>query len=342
MQIDSLPYKENLDKEDIILVQDIITKASMHSKAGNLQGNTGEWLVTSENLTISKGLLICDTVNSDITITVPVPSSNNYLQVVNHGQRNIYFDFSGASLDGQSLTNTIISLTPESKFVRLAYVTGIGWIDIESKLNKAFVGGYVPGAKLILKGQLNDLSGNNNHAVPIGSNAPTIATGIDGKSVLRWDGSGTQELEVPYFLAGTNGATLYCVYTANDEENYNLARTRGIDDYWRFVYGEGYIGTFLSYRLSGYPPNMPSNGHHLVSIHADASSYELLLNNASEGVRSDSYDSGDRFIISPNDKTFKGDIALMICYPFYIDKTSTEHSTNVSVISDEFPSLILT
>ena len=84
---------------------------------------------------------------------------------------------------------------------------------------------------------------------------------------------------------------------------------------------------------------MPTTGNHLLSIHADSSSYEVLLNNVSEGAQSPGFSPGDRFIIGANDKPFNGDIALILVYPFFINKTSTEHTSIVNSIKTVYPSL---
>jgi hypothetical protein len=160
--------------------------------------------------------------------------------------------------------------------------------------------------------------------------------------VFRFNGSGTQELQVTPFLSGTSGATLYCVFTVSSTNNYNLVRTRNLDDYWRFSNDyNGYFGTFLSSRINGYPANMPSSGSHLVSIHSNSTSYEVLLDNNSKGIQSVAYDAGDRFRIVTNDKAFNGDLSLLLVYPSYIDKTSNTHQSVINAIKNNYPSLAI-
>ncbi|MEH2302866.1 MAG: hypothetical protein V7K88_28790 [Nostoc sp.] len=199
---------------------------------------------------------------------------------------------------------------------------------------------YPSGMALLLDGgSLIDKSGNSRNASPIGDNSPLPATGIDGKKVLRWNGSGNQELQVTDFLDGTTGATLYCVYSVTGTGNYNLVRTYALDDYWHFIDGNGYIGTFQNVRHEAYPPSMPNSGNHLISIHASSTSYEVVLDTISKGSQSSSYASGDRFRIGTNDKSFSGDIALLLVYPQYVQPNSTSDLGVRNSIKSAYPSL---
>ncbi|MEH1905827.1 MAG: hypothetical protein V7L04_31730 [Nostoc sp.] len=199
---------------------------------------------------------------------------------------------------------------------------------------------YPAGMALWLdNGSLTDKSGNNRNASPIGVNSPSVATGIDDKQVLRWDGTGRQELQIPPFLSNTTGATLYCVCTINGGDNYNLVRTFSIDDYWKFVSVSGYFGTFRNSRYEGYPSGMPSTGNHLISIHASATDYEVVVDTISKGVQQSSYVPGDRFRIGVNDKVFNGDIALLLVYPQYTQPGSTSDLGVRSTIKSIYPSL---
>jgi hypothetical protein len=200
---------------------------------------------------------------------------------------------------------------------------------------------YLPNPLLWLEGSLTDQSGNNRNASPVGTNSPTIVTGLDNKPALRWNGSGNQELQISPFLSGTSGVTLYCVFTISANTNYNLIRTANLDDYWRFSNdGAGYIGAFLADRRNGYPSSMPSSGSHLVSIHATGSNYEVLVDNQSKGLVTANYTPGDRFRIVTNDKPFNGDVSLLMVYP-YFSPTSTEHRNHVLAVKQNYPSLSL-
>ncbi|MDQ3018248.1 MAG: hypothetical protein M3Q64_00020 [bacterium] len=199
---------------------------------------------------------------------------------------------------------------------------------------------YPSGMALLLDGgSLIDKSGNNRNASPLGTNSPSSVTGTDGKQVLRWNGSGTQELQISPFLGATSGATLYCVCTINGGDNYNLVRTKALDDYWKFIAGSGYFGTFRSSRFDQYPTSMPGNGSHLISIHADSTTYEVAVDRVSKGVRSSSYDPGDRFRIGVNDKVFTGDIALILVYPEYLQLGTSKDVEVKNKIKQNYPSL---
>ncbi|MEH2312350.1 MAG: hypothetical protein V7K35_13345 [Nostoc sp.] len=200
--------------------------------------------------------------------------------------------------------------------------------------------GYPSGMALLLEGSLTDKSGNTRNASAVGSNSPLIVTAIDGKQVLRWNGSGTQELQVTPFLSNSIGATLYCVFTIYQADNYNLVRTAGLDDYWKFVSGSGYFGTFKNSRFESYPLSMPNTGSHLLSIHADFNTYEVLVDRVSKGQQQSTFAPGDRFRIGVNDKVFTGDIATLLVYPEYIAPNSTKDTAVKNTIKSNYPSLV--
>jgi hypothetical protein len=201
---------------------------------------------------------------------------------------------------------------------------------------------YPAGMKLWIEGSLVDKSGNANNATSVTGTKPAVIVGLNNKNVLRWDGSGNQELQISPFLADATEVTVYVVFTNSANNHYNLIRTKNLDDYWRFSNdGNGYFGTFLSSRIDGYPSGMPSDGSHLISIHAKANSYEVLLDNIGKGVQDLSFDPGDRFRIGTNDKNFNGDIALIIVYDSWIDKESQDHEDIVAAIKLNYPSLTI-
>jgi hypothetical protein len=202
---------------------------------------------------------------------------------------------------------------------------------------------YLSGMKLwIENGNLLDKSGNSNNATSVIGTSPTVAIGLDNKNVLRWNGSASQELQISPFLTDATEATVYVVFTISTNNNYNLIRTKNLDDYWRFSNdGNGYIGTFLAGRVNAYPSEMPLEGSHLISIHAKNNSYEVLVNNLGKGVQDLSFDPGDRFRIGTNDKNFNGDIALILVYDSWIDKESQDHEDIVAAIKSNYPSLAI-
>lgn len=362
MKIKDFPYKPDPDGDDKLLLQVAADNSYQHIKYSDLSRNhdaTSEnsnnddsannntsgdnYIIVDEDTTITnESIIICNTVNHSIKLTIETPAETASLQVINYGEHSVFLDFGDSKLEGQTLADISTFLKDEVKNVQLVYVNPeIGWLQLPpNAITKLFTNNYSPGMSLLLQGSFNDSSNNNNHAIPIGTSTPEIVVGIDNQSVMRFHGNDA-ELDVPYFLSNTTSATLYCVYTASNEGNYNLVRTIDVDDYWRFVGSDGYFGTFLSNRIESYPSSMPSEGSHLVSVHAGVDTYEVLLNNQSQGVRNESYNPGDRFRIATNDKRFKGDIALILCYPFLIQPSTTEHQTNIAIIANKYPSLNL-
>ncbi|MBW4425325.1 MAG: hypothetical protein KME50_12965 [Nostoc desertorum CM1-VF14] len=204
--------------------------------------------------------------------------------------------------------------------------------------------GYPTGMALLLEdGSKLDKSGNDRHATPVGANSPTSVVGLDGKQVLKWDGSGTQELEITPFLSGATGATLYCVFTIESGDNYNIVRTIDVSggDFWKFIGGSaGYFATFLQNRLEIYPPSMPATGSILVSIHS-GSNYQILINNDSKGIKSNTFFAGNKFRIGVNDYPFVGSIATLLVYPEHIQPYTTKHNSIINVIKTRYTSLTL-
>lgn len=338
MNINGFPYLENPSDDDRLLVHVSSNNSYQNLKLGDIKNNA-KLEFTNENITISDASLICDASTNSVTISIQIPDKPLILNLFRYGDYDVYLDFLGAKLNGESLTDTTTFVGKDTGSVQLVYVNeDFGWLDASKVITKLFTNNYADGLALLLQGSLTDSSGNNNHANALNV-LPEMATGIDEQEVLRWNGTGTQELDIPVFLGSTTGATLYCVFTANNEGNYNLVRTTNIDDYWRFVNGNGYFGTFLNSRLSNYPSGMPSTGSHLVSIHASGNSYEVLLDNQSKGIVNAVYNPGNIFRIGTNDKPFKGDIALILVYPFFIDKSSSQHQTNILTIASKYPSL---
>lgn len=330
--------------DDYLLMQSASDDSFRKILIGNLPSSgNASWAVSSNDYTFqSSGKLILNLTNEK-TVTLPVVSFGEIELFNISGSAKAFINLQGKKYNSANYQTTNLVIQGANKYVRLIYLNdSIGWYPLVGQLN-SFVT-YPSGMSLRLDdGSLLDKSGNNNNASPVGANSPSVATGLDSKQVLRWNGAGNQELQINPFLSGTSEATLYCVFTVSANTNYNLIRTANIDDYWRFTNnGAGYFGTFQSSRIEAYPLGMPSSGSHLVSIHASANSYEVILDNVSKGVQSRSYSAGDRFRIGTNDKAFNGDIALILVYPQYIDKASTTHINCVQTIKSSYPSLPFT
>ncbi|MBC1238711.1 hypothetical protein [Nostoc sp. 2RC] len=345
MKINNFPALETLASNDLLLGWNSATETTRSIPVSTITSANQARLVNS-NATVSKiDTLIVDNRSGNITVVIPAIQSGEVgiidITCISNTYK-VYLDFSGEKFKGfTTLSNPYIQSAYKS--TKLIYLdSSTGWIEIDNNL-VTYLAPYRAGMKLWLEGgSLLDKSGNGNNATAVTS-APAVVAGIDNRQVLRWAGSMNQELQISPFLSGTTAATLYCVFTLNANTHYNLIRTRNnINDYWRFANNSnGYIGTFLSARREDYPASMPSSGHHLVSIHASSTTYEVLLDNLSKGVVSVGYFAGDRFRIGTNDMAFTGDIAALLVYPTYYSKTSTEHLDIISTIKNNYPSLTL-
>lgn len=297
-----------------------------------INGNS-DWITITSDTSLSPNNKYL--VNSFEEITVFLPESGE-IEICN--PYNTVILCLNAKFNGVTLTNARIVFNG-SITARFLYInSSVGWISLNGR--SAIVKRGYGSPLLWLQGSLEDISGNSRNAVPIpGATAPEIITGLNNKSALRFDAS-NQELQITPFLSSYTGATLYIVFSPDNETNYNLIKTADIDDYWRFqAQGEGYLGTFRSQRFESYPPDMPSFGNHLISIHAGNDSYEVIQNNVSKGVRFSIFHPGDRFRIAANDKPFTGDISLVLVYPYH-PANSAEYSEITNSIRQEYPSIL--
>ncbi|MFK0729990.1 MAG: hypothetical protein ACFKPT_25110 [Gloeotrichia echinulata GP01] len=201
---------------------------------------------------------------------------------------------------------------------------------------------YQSGMALWLEnGELADKSGNGRNAVATASRRPYKVNAFGGKNAFYWDGKDNQQLQVPFFLSGAIGATIYIVYSVNSP-GYELIRTRENGDWWRFWGdGNGYIGTLRTNRMEGYPGSMPSTGEYLLSIHSSPSVYEVTMNGISKGVQGGQFNAGDRFLIGVNQYSYIGAIGLILVYPSYIASDSVTHSKILSAISTNYTTLTI-
>ncbi|WYL93425.1 MAG: hypothetical protein HEQ35_05720 [Gloeotrichia echinulata IR180] len=199
---------------------------------------------------------------------------------------------------------------------------------------------YQQGMALWLEnGELADKSGNGRNAVASGVRRPYKVKAFGGRNAFYWDGQNNQQLQVPFFLAGATGVTMYIVYSVNCA-GYILARTRANDDHYRFGGdGSGYFGAFRNTRLTGYPFAMPSTGEHLLTIHSSASVYEATLNGSSFGTRTGDFNTGSQFLIGVNAPGYIGAIGLILVYPTYIGADSAPHKAIVDAIATNYSTL---
>jgi hypothetical protein len=333
------------DNSDLIPLQQSNGITRHIAREDLLQGvftSTGGWISINSNYTAQINTRLIVNATSPITITLPSGLLGE-IEIYNNSSSRISINLSGGRYRGILYNSSQLQLAGINSYIRLLWLDSTnGWLPLSGELEA--IGNYPTGMRLWLESaNLSDRSGNNNNASPINANTPPVrAIGLDNRFVFRWNGTGTQELSIPAFMAGTTSATVYCVYTVNSTQ-YNLIRTANLDDYWRFSSnGAGYFGVFRSARFEGYPLNMPSNGNVLVSIHASSTQQEIIVNNSARGVQSSTYSTGDRFRIATNDRLFNGDIALILVYPSFIDKASTTHQSIISAIKSSYPSLPFT
>lgn len=342
MQIQNLP-EGTPTISDLVLFQSVVDGSYRKSLIAGLPGSVNNWQIVSTDFTTEVNKKVLNTATTNTTLTLPTVSSGE-VEIFNLSASNkIFINLQGRKYRGANYNTANLVCRGADTYVRLVYVNdSIGWHPIAGQLQSSGV--YPTGMAFWLEnGELTDKSGNGRNATPVGVNRPVVAVGIDGKNVLRWGGTSNQELQVSPFLAGTTGATLYCVFSVSANTNYNLVKTANLDDYWRLSSNSaGYIGTFRNARIEQYPAGMPQSGHHLVTVHANASGYEVTLDNSSKGLRAETYFAGDRFRIGTNDKAFNGDIALILCYPYWIGRSSIEHISCVEAIKQFYPSLPFT
>jgi hypothetical protein len=341
MQIQNFPSGIPLN-DDLFLFQNSVDKTYRKGLFSDIVGSSANWAVVTSSYTAKNGDKIF--INSSNQITLNLSNiSKGELEVFNNSPSNVSINLGANKYKSAIFLATSLFLKPQN-YVKLVFINAtIGLHPVVGELADITV--PPPGMSLWIEGSLVDKSSNNRTISPVGTLSPSIAVGLDNKNVLRWSGAGNQELQVTPFLTGTTGATVYVVYTVNSPTvNYNLIRTSNVDDYWRFS-GDthGYIGTFRNNRGNQYPLSMPNTGSHLISIHATGTNYEVILDKVSKGMDiGTTYTPGDRFRIVTNDKAFAGDVSLILVYPTFIDKASTNHNSILQTIKNNYPSLPFT
>lgn len=351
MQIKLYPEKVFKDNNDDLLLQD--ASGYKKIKVGTLTpniSNANNWVSVNGSLSVlNENKLLVNPSSSGIDVVLPLnPSIGQEIEILSRNANRVNINLNGRFLESSALAEAPF-LRGSARRTRLVYSdNNEGWIRVEGNLLAKF--SYPSGMLLWLDdGSLNDKSGNSRNATALsGGSIPSSAIGLDEKPVLRYNAANNLETQITPFLSGQSGATLYCVFTPNNSNNYNLIRTSNIDDYWRFTNdSNGYFGTFLNTRQNGYPTLMPATGNHLISIHSSSTTYEILQNNLSRGVRTSAANSagfnpGTIFRIATNDRAYNGDIALILVYPGAIAPSSTQHQNIVRAIKNNYPSLPFT
>ncbi len=305
-----------------------ISKAESNN---NVIGNAG-WTNINNNAAITINSKIV--ISSSTTLILTFPIGIGEIEIYNKTGVKVSVNLNGSKYNGKVLESPSLSFV-DSRARYIYLDSDLGWIPLVGAIRGEGFGTPL----LHIQGSFEDFSTYARSVTLAGSPLPTIAEGVDNNPVIRFTGVAGQEVAVPYFLSNTIGATLYCVFTISSNTNYNLIQTSSLDDYWRFIQnGAGYFGTFRNARIEAYPSGMPSSGTHLIAIHANGSGYEVLLDNLSKGIRSETYISGNKFSIGVNGKSFVGDIGLTLVYPWH-SPNSDDALSIISRIKQTFPSL---
>ena len=251
-------------------------------------------------------------------------------------------NFGGAGSGHTHTNKTILDSIAVDAFGQLYYNTGYSMTDLKSQ------------SVLCLLGSTTDASGYGNNAVNSGSAYPTQVTGLDGQPALNFASTNSQLRcqNLQSSLTGSTGATIYTVFRPQNSE-FSLCEhtaTNQFDSWWRWSgSSRGYIGLFRNIRVDHYPFSVSVGNWQCWSIHSRASDYEVIINKASQGVQvagingvSGTYWQGNDFFVSPNWRSFLGDLALLIVIPYWVDKAGTFHQAKMAAIKGRFLSLPFT
>lgn len=316
----------------------------------------GWQIKTSNYLAKSGDRIVANLTSSAWALTLPAnPAIGEEIQVLTFGAGSnaLSIDPNGKNLNGASTAMAISADRLETRFV---FVGAAGWISAVGGGSASPSPSPSPspgpspspspatspaaGMEFWINGDFTDLSGNENHLVPMNvGQLPEKVTGLDGKPVLYWDGTYKGELTTNHFLEGATAATLYAVFTVDPQSaHYDLFQTNSNDAYWRFANnGSGYFGSFLGGRINEYPAQMPGSGAHLVVIFAKPDTYEVHIDNVSQGVRNVPFFPGYFVRICPNNRGFKGTVATELVYTR--EALPAEHLQNLQYLKARYPSL---
>lgn len=288
-------------------------------------------------------------VTGTTTINLPINPTASDIEILTTGFQSICnINFNGGLYQQSSIAGA--KLAGVNKYARLVFVNSeVGWTDINQPSQLSIIPiGLIPyqdsPSLWIEGGELGDKSGfGRDLRASINGQEPIKTTGLDNRQVFRWTDQSSKSLYTLPFLNGASGATLYVVLSVSLASSYNVVQTTGLDDYWYFSGdGKGYIGTFLDARREEYPSNMPASGNHLISIHASSNTYQVCVDNLARPPINVNFTPGNFFTVRPDTKKFVGDIALVLVYSEFISPTSGKHTSNISAIKANYPSLPFT
>jgi len=123
-------------------------------------------------------------------------------------------------------------------------------------------------------GYWGDKSGNNRHArQDIGSYRPSYSGTINGLPAITFDGADDHFLIGDLSSAFPNFGEVYIVFEPNNANSYELYQTSQNYLIYRYAGGNtSQFGAFTSNRTTGTAVGIPTNGVHITTMRADASS----------------------------------------------------------------------
>lgn len=252
-----------------------------------------------------------------------------------------FVNFSGAGGGGGSghthSNLSILNSIAVDSFGQLYYNSGYSLTDLKTD------------SILCLRGSTSDSSGYGNNAVNTGAGYPIQIVGLDNQPVLNFSSTNSQLRcqNLQSNLAGSSGATIYAVFQpqTNSFTICEHTATNQYDSWWRYVDGNGYVGTFRNSRIDLYPLNVGLSWQ-CWSMHSRNTDYEVIINKQSQGVKVSgssgvvgNYWQGNDFLISPNWRSFLGSLALLLVIPYWVDKAGIFHQKKMEAIKGLFPSL---
>lgn len=204
-------------------------------------------------------------------------------------------------------------------------------VTLSSNLTQTYTGSTLYRG---LVSTLADKSGQANDATQAtAANMPLwISNGQNWLGTIKFIETLLNTLTVNASVGGTTSASAFTSYAPFDS-NFGILGTRSNDSYFRWIDGNGYIGTFRNLRIEAYPQGMPGSGSHIVSLTSSALAYEVFLDGLSKGSRSADYNAGNRLTLGqPNASGYyNGFISDAITY-------DTALSTNARNLVEQYQS----
>ncbi len=165
-----------------------------------------------------------------------------------------------------------------------------------------------------------DQSGNGRNATQTttGLKPTCVASALNGKPVIRFDGVNDKLVTANLSSAFPAAATLFVVATISNDTQYDIYYTGSASDsYWRHSGGGAYMEPFHGPRIEGIF-TMPTSGTIMFTVKSSSGSWAMRTNGASAGgvVSSGSYSSGGIHTIADGSSggPLQGDIAEVLIY----------------------------